>query len=142
MNSSFNLLSKLPLLTGKAQFLCVILTGAFDWKHDLTAHFSSQIPSTVRSIHQDRILSLRQQTQFLWEAYFSSVEQIVLTTLEVNKVLINEHLSLRSRHEAIESDRMNPTETYRGHNSPLKQTENEKIAENYAHFRTIKIFAS
>lgn len=42
-----------------------------------------QIPTTVRSIHQDKILSLRQQTQFLWEAYFSSVEKIVLTTLEV-----------------------------------------------------------
>lgn len=42
-----------------------------------------QIPSTVRSIHQDKILSLRQQTQFLWEAYFNSVEKIVLTTLEV-----------------------------------------------------------
>ncbi|KAF3840059.1 hypothetical protein F7725_018776 [Dissostichus mawsoni] len=41
-----------------------------------------QIPSTVRSIHQDKILSLRQQTQFLWEAYFNSVEKIVLTTLE------------------------------------------------------------
>lgn len=43
-----------------------------------------QIPSTVRSIHQDKILALRQQTQFLWEAYFSSVEKIVLTTLEVS----------------------------------------------------------
>uniref|UniRef100_A0A8C1T532 Exostosin glycosyltransferase 1b n=1 Tax=Cyprinus carpio TaxID=7962 RepID=A0A8C1T532_CYPCA len=42
-----------------------------------------QIPSTVRSIHQDKILALRQQTQFLWEAYFSSMEKIVLTTLEI-----------------------------------------------------------
>ncbi|XP_065146547.1 exostosin-1b [Paramisgurnus dabryanus] len=42
-----------------------------------------QIPSTVRSIHQDKILALRQQTQFLWEAYFSSVEKIVFTTLEI-----------------------------------------------------------
>ncbi|CAB1321091.1 unnamed protein product [Coregonus sp. 'balchen'] len=42
-----------------------------------------QIPSTVRSIHQDNILALRQQTQFLWEAYFSSMEKIVLTTLEI-----------------------------------------------------------
>ena len=31
----------------------------------------------------DRILALRQQTQFLWDAYFSSVAKIVLTTLEV-----------------------------------------------------------
>lgn len=44
-----------------------------------------QIPSTIRSIHQDKILALRQQTQFLWEAYFSSVEKIVLTTLEVSE---------------------------------------------------------
>ncbi|KAJ0003718.1 hypothetical protein NQD34_008816 [Periophthalmus magnuspinnatus] len=42
-----------------------------------------QIPTTVRSIHQDKILSLRQQTQLLWDAYFSSVEKIVLTTLEI-----------------------------------------------------------
>jgi hypothetical protein len=46
-----------------------------------------QIPSTIRSIHQDKILALRQQTQFLWEAYFSSVEKTVLTTLEVSKTI-------------------------------------------------------
>ncbi|KAJ7404994.1 exostosin glycosyltransferase 1 [Willisornis vidua] len=45
-----------------------------------------QIPSTIRSIHQDKILALRQQTQFLWEAYFSSVEKIVLTTLEAGEM--------------------------------------------------------
>uniref|UniRef100_A0A672SX57 Exostosin glycosyltransferase 1 n=1 Tax=Sinocyclocheilus grahami TaxID=75366 RepID=A0A672SX57_SINGR len=50
-----------------------------------------QIPSTVRSIHQDRILSLRQQTQFLWEAYFSSVEKIVLTTLEIIQDRVFQH---------------------------------------------------
>lgn len=33
----------------------------------------------------DRILALRQQTQFLWDAYFSSVAKIVLTTLEVKR---------------------------------------------------------
>ncbi|XP_048008684.1 exostosin-1a [Megalobrama amblycephala] len=52
-----------------------------------------QIPSTVRSIHQDRILSLRQQTQFLWEAYFSSVEKIVLTTLEIIQDRVLQHNS-------------------------------------------------
>lgn len=30
-----------------------------------------------------RVLALRQQTQFLWDTYFSSVEKIVHTTLEV-----------------------------------------------------------
>ncbi|XP_029475083.1 exostosin-like 1 [Rhinatrema bivittatum] len=42
-----------------------------------------QIPSTVRCIHSDKILAFRQQTQFLWDAYFSSVEKIVQTTLEI-----------------------------------------------------------
>ncbi|XP_043922995.1 exostosin-1 [Protopterus annectens] len=52
-----------------------------------------QIPSTVRSIHHDKILALRQQTQFLWEAYFSSVEKIVLTTLEIIQDRIFKHIS-------------------------------------------------
>lgn len=43
-----------------------------------------QIPSTVRCLPNDKILAFQQQTQFLWEAYFSSVEKIVQTTLEVN----------------------------------------------------------
>ncbi|KAM9385044.1 exostosin-1b [Pholidichthys leucotaenia] len=55
-----------------------------------------QIPTTVRSIHQDKILSLRQQTQFLWEAYFSSVEKIVLTTLEIIQERVLEHGSRSS----------------------------------------------
>uniref|UniRef100_A0A3B3Q3I0 Exostosin glycosyltransferase 1 n=1 Tax=Paramormyrops kingsleyae TaxID=1676925 RepID=A0A3B3Q3I0_9TELE len=52
-----------------------------------------QIPSTARSIHQDKILALRQQTQFLWEAYFSSVEKIVLTTLEIVQDRVFQHWS-------------------------------------------------
>ncbi|TFK01544.1 liprin-beta-2 [Platysternon megacephalum] len=43
-----------------------------------------QIPSITRSIDHDKVLALRQQTQFLWETYFSSVEKIVLTTLEAS----------------------------------------------------------
>ncbi|CAD7693877.1 unnamed protein product [Nyctereutes procyonoides] len=54
------------------------------------------IPSTIRSIHQDKILALRQQTQFLWEAYFSSVEKIVLTTLEIIQDRIFKHISRNS----------------------------------------------
>nr|XP_020492734.1 exostosin-1a-like [Labrus bergylta] len=42
-----------------------------------------QVPSITRSVGHDRILALRQQTQFLWDAYFSSVAKIVLTTLEI-----------------------------------------------------------
>lgn len=30
-----------------------------------------------------RVLTMRQQTQFLWDTYFSSVEKIIHTTLEV-----------------------------------------------------------
>lgn len=52
-----------------------------------------QIPTTVRSIHQDKILSLRQQTQFLWEAYFSSMDKIVMTTLEVSVLLASTLIS-------------------------------------------------
>ncbi|KAF4092072.1 hypothetical protein AMELA_G00016780 [Ameiurus melas] len=42
-----------------------------------------QIPSITRSVDAERILALRQQTQFLWDSYFSSVDKIVLTTLEI-----------------------------------------------------------
>lgn len=47
--------------------------------------FFLQVPSITRSVGHDRILALRQQTQFLWDAYFSSVAKIVLTTLEVKR---------------------------------------------------------
>lgn len=55
-----------------------------------------QIPTTVRSIHQDKILALRQQTQLLWEAYFSSVEKIILTTLGIIEDRVLEHSSRSS----------------------------------------------
>ncbi|XP_076128101.1 exostosin-1 [Alosa pseudoharengus] len=55
-----------------------------------------QIPSITRSVDHDRILALRQQTQFLWDAYFSSVTKIVLTTLEIIRDRIHSHIS-RSR---------------------------------------------
>ena len=44
----------------------------------------TEIPSIIRSYSQEQILYLKQQALFLWEAYFSSVEKILLTTLEVN----------------------------------------------------------
>lgn len=43
-----------------------------------------QVPSIVRCIHPERVLAFQQQTQFLWDAYFSSVDKIVHTTLEVS----------------------------------------------------------
>ncbi|XP_065165461.1 exostosin-1 [Atheta coriaria] len=42
-----------------------------------------QVPNTVRSISQTKILEMRQQSQILWERYFSSIEKIVFTTLEI-----------------------------------------------------------
>jgi len=42
----------------------------------------AQVPGLVQSVGGDVILLMRQQTQFLWETYFSSVEKIVSTTLE------------------------------------------------------------
>lgn len=49
-----------------------------------TLSFFPQVSSITRSVDHDKILALRQQTQFLWDAYFSSVAKIVLTTLEVS----------------------------------------------------------
>uniref|UniRef100_A0A3P8SS07 Exostosin glycosyltransferase 1 n=1 Tax=Amphiprion percula TaxID=161767 RepID=A0A3P8SS07_AMPPE len=52
-----------------------------------------QVPSIIRSVGRDRILALRQQTQFLWDAYFSSVAKIVLTTLEIVQDRVDSHIS-------------------------------------------------
>ncbi|XP_054268099.1 exostosin-1 [Macrosteles quadrilineatus] len=42
-----------------------------------------QVPEIVRSISATKVFALRQQTQILWEQYFSSIEKIVFTTLEI-----------------------------------------------------------
>ncbi|XP_050314376.1 exostosin-1 [Anthonomus grandis grandis] len=42
-----------------------------------------QVPHIIRSIPPSKILELRQQTQVLWDRYFSSIEKIVYTTLEI-----------------------------------------------------------
>ncbi|KAJ8979882.1 hypothetical protein NQ317_017505 [Molorchus minor] len=41
-----------------------------------------QVPHIIRSLAPRKILQLRQQTQVLWDRYFSSIEKIVHTTLE------------------------------------------------------------
>lgn len=48
----------------------------------------SQVASIVRSVSQVDVLAMRQQTQFLWDTYFSSIEKIVETTLEVSILLL------------------------------------------------------
>ncbi|XP_056437910.1 exostosin-1 [Gadus chalcogrammus] len=52
-----------------------------------------QVPSIIRSVGLDRTLALRQQTQFLWDAYFSSVAKIVSTTLEIIQDRVQAHVS-------------------------------------------------
>ncbi|XP_034357681.1 exostosin-like 1 isoform X1 [Arvicanthis niloticus] len=42
-----------------------------------------QILAALREMLPSRVLALRQQTQFLWTAYFSSVEKVIHTTLEI-----------------------------------------------------------
>ncbi|XP_014262260.1 exostosin-1 [Cimex lectularius] len=42
-----------------------------------------QVPEIVRSISATKLFALRQQTQILWDKYFSSIEKIVFTTLEI-----------------------------------------------------------
>ncbi|XP_077006872.1 exostosin-like 1 isoform X2 [Tamandua tetradactyla] len=42
-----------------------------------------QVLAALQELPPARVLALRQQTQFLWDAYFSSVEKVVHTTLEI-----------------------------------------------------------
>ncbi|XP_077287346.1 exostosin glycosyltransferase 1 ttv isoform X2 [Arctopsyche grandis] len=56
-----------------------------------------QVPELVRSVGAARILAMRQQTQLLWEQYFSSIEKIVFTTLEI----IAERIPGRARRDAL-----------------------------------------
>ena len=59
-----------------------------DWSKALVQgdeRLLTEIPSVVRSYSKEQILAMKQQALFLYEAYFSSVEKILLTTLEVRK---------------------------------------------------------
>ncbi|XP_059232709.1 exostosin-like 1 isoform X1 [Mustela nigripes] len=42
-----------------------------------------QVLAALQKMPPTRVLALRQQTQFLWDAYFSSVEKVIHTTLEI-----------------------------------------------------------
>lgn len=52
-----------------------------------------QVVHMLRNLPEDQLLQMRLQTQFLWDAYFSSVETIVLTTLEIIRQRIHPHLA-------------------------------------------------
>nr|XP_045006156.1 exostosin-like 1 isoform X2 [Jaculus jaculus] len=56
-----------------------------------------QVLAAIREMSPARVLALRQQTQFLWDAYFSSVEKVILTTLEI----IQDRLCGPSAHPAL-----------------------------------------
>ena len=43
-----------------------------------------QLPNILRGIKLDHVLSMKQQTIFVWKNYFSSVSQVIHTTLEVS----------------------------------------------------------
>ncbi|XP_058300467.1 exostosin-like 1 isoform X2 [Hylobates moloch] len=49
------------------------------------SHFlqALQVLAALQEMSPAQVLALRQQTQFLWDAYFSSVEKVIHTTLEV-----------------------------------------------------------
>ncbi|XP_036113159.1 exostosin-like 1 [Molossus molossus] len=42
-----------------------------------------QVLAALQEMPPTRVLALRQQTQFLWDTYFSSVEKVIHTTLEI-----------------------------------------------------------
>ncbi|KAG6457742.1 hypothetical protein O3G_MSEX010462 [Manduca sexta] len=74
-----------------------------DWKRAVIwadERLLLQVPELVRSVPPERILALRQQTQFLWEQYFSSIEKIVFTTIEILAERILFHKS-STRREAL-----------------------------------------
>lgn len=52
-------------------------------RHLLVPTLCLQVLAALREMLPSRVLALRQQTQFLWTAYFSSVEKVIHTTLEV-----------------------------------------------------------
>ncbi|EDO33761.1 predicted protein [Nematostella vectensis] len=57
-----------------------------DWKKaviDGSERLLMQVPGIVRSYSRSQVLAMKQQSLFLWNAYFSSVEKIVHTTIEV-----------------------------------------------------------
>ncbi|KAF0297992.1 Exostosin-1 [Amphibalanus amphitrite] len=52
-----------------------------------------QVTETVRSLDSAQLLQMRQNTQHLWNSYFSSIERIVLTTLRIIESRVHTHLS-------------------------------------------------
>ncbi|KAF5924601.1 hypothetical protein HPG69_004473 [Diceros bicornis minor] len=69
-------------------------------RHPDALHFlqALQVLAALQEMPLTRVLALRQQTQFLWDAYFSSVEKVIHTTLEIiqDRILgVSAHPSLQ-----------------------------------------------
>uniref|UniRef100_A0A8D1JA74 Exostosin-like 1 n=1 Tax=Sus scrofa TaxID=9823 RepID=A0A8D1JA74_PIG len=58
---------------------------------------SLQVLTALQEMPLTRVLALRQQTQFLWDAYFSTVEKVIHTTLEI----IQDRISGASAHPSL-----------------------------------------
>ncbi|XP_010800837.1 exostosin-like 1 isoform X1 [Bos indicus x Bos taurus] len=56
-----------------------------------------QVLAALQEMPLTRVLALRQQAQFLWDAYFSSVEKVIHTTLEI----IQDRVSGASAHPSL-----------------------------------------
>jgi len=53
--------------------------AALEWEERLLL----QVPSVIREFDNDRVMSMRQQSQFLWERYFASVDVIIKTSFQI-----------------------------------------------------------
>ncbi|XP_017911697.1 PREDICTED: exostosin-like 1 isoform X1 [Capra hircus] len=56
-----------------------------------------QVLAALQEMPLTRVLALRQQAQFLWDAYFSSIEKVIHTTLEI----IQDRISGASAHPSL-----------------------------------------
>ena len=67
-----------------SRFVCffTILKSALSISY--ARHWLIQVPDIVRSIEEKRVVALRQQSQLLCHMYFSSIDRIIYTTLEVS----------------------------------------------------------
>lgn len=50
-----------------------------------------QVPEIVRSVNASQLLHMRQQTQLMWNQYFSSIQKIVHSTLEIVADRVRRH---------------------------------------------------
>ncbi|XP_042100458.1 exostosin-like 1 isoform X3 [Ovis aries] len=73
---------------------CLIPGHSPDALHFLQA---LQVLAALQEMPLTRVLALRQQAQFLWDAYFSSIEKVIHTTLEI----IQDRISGASAHPSL-----------------------------------------